>query len=126
MLAQFSVHGASLNSDHVYDGEDYDPDGIDEVPIHRENFEPLGVLVPQLPREPKQCDDAQGEQSHRYVKRMQTDDRVISHSEEIGTDGEALVVNQIDPLECGSVKERTSKENREEPPSRKNRRVSSS
>src|ERR1700675_3398358 len=66
-----------LNSDHVNHQEDHHPDRIHEVPIQRENLQPFGVFAPESRSKIEERDRNQSEKSHGYVKRMQSNQRVI-------------------------------------------------
>ena len=61
-------------SDDIHDRKDNDPNGVDEVPIKRQNADRFSVLPPDVSKHGKECHSCQGNKAHGHVKRMQTDE----------------------------------------------------
>src|SRR5271163_1595208 len=72
-----------LNSDNVNNSENDYPNCVHEVPVHCQDLHPLRVFGPKLCREVKNCHGEKSEQSYCYVKRVETDQRIISGAEQI-------------------------------------------
>src|ERR1700733_556761 len=108
-----------LNSDHVNHQEDHDPNRIDEMPIQRENLQPFGVLSPEQPRKIEEHDGRKGEKSHRDVKSMQANQRVIRCTEQIRVYREAITEDQMNPFASGPKEEDSPEQNSKRPVTRK-------
>src|SRR5580698_5741830 len=70
-----------LDSNQVDNRENDHPNRVDEVPVHRQDLHPLGVLAPELRGETEDRYRSEGQQSDGHVKRMQADQRVIRGAE---------------------------------------------
>ena len=103
----------NLSAENIDDGEDDDPDGVDEVPVERQHLKPLGVLL--LCTQAKEENPSTSESMMKPdddVRGVQADQRIISGSEEIGVNGEAVVVNEVIPLVRGAGEEDAAQQNR--------------
>src|SRR5277367_790252 len=62
-----------LTSNHVNNREDDHPNRVDEVPVHRQDLHPLGVIALELRGETENRDRNEGQKPHGHVKTMQAD-----------------------------------------------------
>src|SRR5580704_4321952 len=82
----------------VNHGENYDPNGIDKMPIQRKHIDTAGLIFVDPSSQTKDKDDSEHDQSCSDVKRVQANKRIISRSEEIGRDRQPVFVNEPVPL----------------------------
>src|SRR5580704_4000682 len=95
----------SLTTDDVNDGEDNDPDSIDKVPVQRQDLNAFGVFFAYVAGDGENEHQQQGAQTDNHVRSMQADQRVERSAEEIGADGQPILVDQLVPLHACSDEE---------------------
>src|SRR5580698_1383723 len=105
-------------SENVHYGEDHNPYGIHEVPIHREHFNVTGVFHFHTATKCQRGDDREHDQTCRDVKPVQSDKRVISGSKEVGGDCQSVFVDQPVPFLRCAVKKRPTQSYRDQPQSK--------
>src|SRR5271168_5322041 len=106
----------SLTTDDVDDGEDYDPDGVDKVPVQSQNLNALGMLFFHMPGNGKHEHDQQRSQAEDDVRGMQPHERIKRSTEEVRADRQSVVINQLVPLNAGPDKEDGAENPGQRPP----------
>jgi len=86
------------------------------MPIQRQNLGSFGVFLLHITKEREDRDRCESKQANRYVKRMQTDQRVVGGTEQIGLEGQAFVVDQVPPLRRRAPEEDRAQDDCEKPP----------
>src|SRR5262245_49351445 len=85
------------------------------MPIERQHVNAIRVLLCHAP-EPCECHDCREEdQADNHVEPVQSYQRVIGGSEEVGADRQPDLINQSLPFTGGSVEERGTKRDRRHP-----------
>src|ERR1700751_409123 len=95
----------SLTADDVDDGKDHHPHDIDEVPVQSQDLNAFGVLLLYMPGDCEEEHSQQCDQPDDDMGSMQPDQRIERGPEEICSDRESVLVNQLVPLKAGSHKE---------------------
>src|SRR5579864_7164682 len=80
----------SLGRDEVDDGEDHDPDDVDEVPVQASDLHHLGLLLRELAPQRKVPEREQHHDAERDVHAMEPREHEEAGAEEVGLDREAL------------------------------------
>jgi hypothetical protein len=70
-----------LSANDVDDGEDDDPDGIDEMPIPGEKLNSALLLLDVALEQSGDHDQREKDQANDDVRGMQTDERIVSGAE---------------------------------------------
>src|ERR1700760_4840939 len=91
-----------LSPNHVNNGEDNDPNTVDEMPVERENFNAFRILGPKRLHERKNEASDEKNQADDHVKRMQADKRVVGCPKKICADRQAIDSDELVPLACGA------------------------
>src|SRR5579864_356564 len=106
----------SSPTDDVDNNKNHNPNHVYEVPIHRQNLGAFGVLLSYIPKQREDCHRRKSQESGRYVKRMQANQRVISRPEQIGLDGQAFLVDQAAPFSSRARQKDRSQRGSQKPP----------
>src|SRR5258707_13897423 len=101
--------------DDVDDGEHDDPDDVDEVPVEGKHADAPGVLPADVSGDGEQRHDRHQSQADDHVQPVQADQRVVRGPEQVGGDGEAVLVDQPVPFLRGAEQERSAERDREQP-----------
>src|SRR5262249_20196616 len=107
----------SISAAHdVDEGEDDDPDRVDEVPVEADDLELLEVLAADALGEREDRHHGHEDEADGHVARVQADERVEGGAEEVGGDGEALVDDEVPPLDSGAAEEDGAEDESRDPP----------
>src|ERR1700691_527679 len=109
----------SLAADNVNHSEHNHPNHIHEMPIERKNFRALAVLRFHFAKERENHGQGDRKQTHRDVKRMQPDKRVVRGAEKIRAHRQTFVVNQVMPLAARTDQKNRAESQGQEPPQSK-------
>src|SRR5579875_2147817 len=73
---------SGLAPNDVDDGEDHDPDGVDEVPVEGEGLDALAVTLIDVTRQRKREDGEQHDEADDDVGGVEPDERVVRRADE--------------------------------------------
>src|SRR5215469_8013931 len=111
-------HSRSASCD-VYDNKHHNPDGIDEMPVVRQDLETFLLFTADFTQQEKRQNGKDQNQSHGDVGSVQTDERIVRCTEQIRADGQPLVINQPVPLDSCFYQEDRSQHKCDRPPQTK-------
>src|SRR5712675_2395916 len=96
---------SSSATDDVDDQEDRDPHDVDEMPVQTQEVDARGMLSFDVAAGSQQRDGGEGHQADRHMERVQPDEGVVSRSEQVRTDRQPFVANQVSPFEGRAAEE---------------------
>src|SRR6266481_4772758 len=96
---------SSSATDDVDDQEDRDPHDVDEMPVQTQEVDARGMLSFDVAAGSQQRDRRERNQADRHMEGVQPDEGVVSRSEQVGTDRQPFVANQVSPFERRAAEE---------------------
>src|SRR5258708_31408449 len=105
-------------SENVNYGKNHNPYGIDEMPVHGQHFDVTGLLYSHTATKSEHRNDRKHDETCGDVKRVQPDKRVICCPEQVGRDGQPVLVDQPVPFLRRTKEEQTTQCNGEQPESK--------
>src|SRR6266478_9190059 len=96
---------SSSATDDVDDQEDRDPHDVDEMPIQTQEVDARGMLSFDVAAGSQQRDRCERNQADRHMERVQPDEGVVGRSEQVRTDRQPFVANQVSPFERRAAEE---------------------
>ena len=106
----------SLTTDDVNNREDDNPNDVDEMPIHGKGVDVFRMLLLDPMKQSEKQNREKADEPDGDVERVESNKGVIGGTEEIGGDGESLVVDEVMPFATGSDKKDRAEDKSEEPP----------
>src|SRR5437899_11458370 len=96
---------------HVDHGENNHPHGVHKMPVKGQNIDALGVLLSYIAKQGSQQYRCHSPHAYRDVEGMQTNERIVGGSEQVGLNRKTFVVDQVAPLKsCAGEKQRSEGE----------------
>src|SRR5271155_294215 len=85
-------------AENVHNGKNYNPYGVDEMPVHREHFDAARILLSHTTTKSEHRNCHEHDETCGDVKRVQPDKRVICRPEQVGRDRQPVFVDQPVPF----------------------------
>src|SRR6185369_16372603 len=104
------------SSHHVHHGEDHHPHRIDEMPVPGDQLHALAVNGPEGTAPCEEAAEREHAEPDDDVGGVEPDQRKVGRAEEIGPDGEAVLVDEPVPLPGGGGEEYAAEEHGDEKP----------
>src|SRR6267143_5633597 len=96
---------SSSATDDVDDQEDRDPHDVDEMPVQAQKVDARGVLALDVTAGGQERDGGHRKHANGDVEGVQSDQGVVSRSEEIRADGQPFLADEVSPFEGRSAEE---------------------
>src|SRR6266481_7275344 len=110
------IYLAPSAPDHVDDGEDDDPDRVDEMPVPGHELHALDVRGLERPRPGEHADEREHHDPDDHVRGVQADQRVKRRPEQIRPDRQSVPRDEPHPLGRGTGEEHDRQQYRRQEP----------
>src|SRR2546425_4446032 len=108
-------------AENVNYGKNHNPYGIDEMPIHREHFDVTRLLHSHTTTKSEHRNGHEHDETCGDVKSMQSDERVIGCSKQVGRDRQPVFVDHSMPFLRCAIEKQSTKRNSEQPESKESK-----